>query len=195
MRNVVVSEYVTLDGVMEDPGGVDTFKEGNWHFPFLNEEAQKYKHDELFACDALLLGRRTYQEFAPVWPQVSDETGYADRINSLPKYVVSTTLSELSWNNSRLIKGNLAQEVTKLKHEAGQDILVFGSGELVYQLAQENLIDEYRIMIHPVIVGSGKRLFGERSTPKAFRLVSSKRLGASIVMLTYQPIPFVLTPG
>ncbi|MFL5653247.1 MAG: dihydrofolate reductase family protein [Ktedonobacteraceae bacterium] len=136
MRNVVVSEYVTLDGVMEDPGGVDTFKEGNWHFPFLNEEAQKYKHDELFACDALLLGRRTYQEFAPVWPQVSDETGYADRINSLPKYVVSTTLSVLSWNNSRLIKGNLAQEVTKLKHEAGQDMLVFGSGELVYQLGE-----------------------------------------------------------
>jgi len=188
MRNVIVSEYITLDGVMEDPGGLDTFAQSNWHFPFWGEEATKEKFDELLNADALLLGRRTYQEFAPVWPHISDETGYADRINSLPKYVVSTTLSDLEWNNSSLVKGNVAQEVTELKHGVGQDILVLGSGELVYQLDQQNLIDEYRLMVHPIIVGRGTRLFREGIAMKAFRLVSTKKLSSGIVLLSYQPV-------
>ncbi len=159
MRKVIVSEYVTLDGVMEDPGGGEKSEHGGWSFQFWNEEAAKYKFDELFASDALLLGRVTYQGFAKAWPSMTDEHGFADRMNGLPKFVVSTTLEEVEWNNSRLIKGNIAEEVYKLKQQPGQDILVAGSGELVHTLMQHDLIDEYRIMVHPVVLGSGKRLF------------------------------------
>jgi len=187
MRKLVVSEYSTLDGVIEDPGGLDTFKQNNWHFPFFNEDVQKYKFTELAETDVLVLGRRTYQEFAPVWPSVTDETGYADRINHLHKYVFSTTLSQLEWNNSRLIKGDIAEAISKLKQEDGQDIMVFGSSELVYQLDQQNLIDEYRILVHPVVVGRGKRLFRDGNTMQAFKLVSTQQLGSTIVALTYQP--------
>jgi dihydrofolate reductase len=158
MRKVIVSEYMTLDGVMEDPGGAEGFKHGGWSFQFWNEEAAKFKFDELFASDALLLGRVTYQGFAKAWPSMTDEEGFADRMNSLPKFVVSTTLEEVEWNNARLIKENIAEEVSKLKQQPGQDILIYGSGELVYTLMQHDLIDEYRLMVHPVVLGSGKRL-------------------------------------
>ena len=114
MRKVIVSEYVTLDGVMEDPGGLNRFKDGNWHFPFWDEETHTYKFEELFASDALLLGRVTYQEFAAAWPFRTDEEGFADRMNGLPKYVVSTTLSEVTWHNSRLIKANVAEAVSSV---------------------------------------------------------------------------------
>src|SRR5262249_46982249 len=132
MRRVVATEYVTLDGVMEDPGGLGRFAQANWHFPFWNEETMQFKHDELFASDALLLGHATYQEFAAAWPAVTDETGFADRINSLPKYVVSTTLEDaLTWHNSTLLTGDIPAAVAALKQQPGQDILLCGSAALL----------------------------------------------------------------
>src|SRR5713226_3946064 len=187
MRKVIVSEYVTLDGVMEDPGGGEKSEHGGWSFQFWNEEAAKYKFDELFASDALLLGRATYQGFAKAWPSMTDEQGFADRMNSLPKHVVSTTLKDLEWNNSRLITGNVAEEVAKLKQQPGLDILVAGSCELVQTLMQHDLIDEYRLMVHPVVLGGGKRLFRDGSATKVLRLVETKPFSSGIVILTYQP--------
>ena len=179
MRKVIVSEFVTLDGVMEGPD--------KWQLQFWNEEAAKFKFDELFASDALLLGRVTYQEFAAAWPSMTDEEGFADRMNSLPKFVVSTTLEEVEWNNARLIKGNIAEEVSKLKQQPGQDILIAGSADLVNTLMQHDLIDEYRIMLHPVVVGSGKRLFRDGSDTKVLRLVETKTFSSGVVVLSYQP--------
>ncbi len=186
MRKVVVSEYVTLDGVMEDPGGAEGFEHGGWSFQFWNEEAAKFKFDELFASDALLLGRVTYQGFAKAWPSMTDEAGFADRMNSLPKFVVSTTLEEVAWNNSRLIKGNIAEEVYKLKQQPGQDILIAGSGELVHTLMQHDLIDEYRLMVYPVVLGSGKRLFRDGSDTTVLRLVETRTFSSGVVVLSYQ---------
>ncbi len=185
MRKVVVSEFVTLDGVMEDPGGGEKFEHGGWSFKFWSDEAAKFKFDELFASDALLLGRVTYQGFAAAWPSMKDE--FADRMNSLPKYVVSTTLNEVEWNNSRLIKGNVAEEVSKLKQQPGQDILVGGSRTLVQTLMQHDLIDEYRLMVHPVVLGSGKRLFGDGAAAKTLRLGDTKTYSSGVVVLTYEP--------
>jgi dihydrofolate reductase len=180
MRKVVVSEFVSLDGVMEAPD--------KWHFQFWHEEMGKYKYDELFASDALLLGRVTYQGFAAAWPSMTDEAGFADRMNSLPKFVVSTTLEEpLEWNNSSRINENVAEEVARLKQQPGQDILIYGSADLVHTLMQHDLIDEYRIMVHPVVVRSGKRLFRDGSDTKVLRLVETKMLGPDVVVLSYQP--------
>ena len=179
MRKVIVSEFVSLDGVMEAPD--------QWHFQFWHEDMGKYKFDELFASDALLLGRVTYQGFAAAWPSITDEAGFADRMNSLPKYVVSTTLDEVEWNNSRLIKGNIADEVHKLKQQPGQDVLIAGSADLVHVLMQHDLIDEYRLMVHPVVVGSGKRLFRDGSATKVLSLVATRTFGSGVVVLTYQP--------
>src|SRR5712692_6279805 len=187
MRKLIVSEYVTLDGVMEDPGGGEKTQHGGWSFQFWNEEAAKYKFDELFASGALLVGRATYQGFAKAWPSMHDEQGFADRMNNLPKYVVSTTLKKVEWNNSHLIKGNISEEVSKLKQEAGQDILVAGSSQLVHTLMTHDLIDEYHLMVHPIILGGGKRLFREGTEKEALRLVDTKIFGSGIVVLTYQP--------
>ncbi len=187
MRKVIVSEFVTLDGVMEDPGGAEKSEHGGWSFQFWTEEAAKYKFDELFASDALLLGRVTYQGFAAAWPSRTDEHGFADRMNSLPKFVVSTTLEGVEWNNSRLIKRNIPEEVYKLKQQPGQDILVAGSGELVHTLMQHDLIDEYRIMVHPIVLGGGKRLFSDGTDKKVLRLIDTKTFSSGIVVLSYQP--------
>src|SRR6266550_4068318 len=186
MRKVIVSEYVTLDGVMEDPGGAEGFKHGGWSFGFGGAEQQQYKFEELFASDALLLGRRTYEGFAAAWPNMPGTGAYGERMNSLPKYVVSTTLSEMTWN-ATLIKGDLAEEVSRLKQEPGQDVLIFGSGELVQTLHERDLIDEYRLMIFPVVLGSGKRLFQGGNEKKVLKLVSTRTLGSGVVLLTYQP--------
>jgi dihydrofolate reductase len=188
MRKVIVSEYVTLDGIMEDPGGAEGFKYGGWSFQFWSEETAKYKFDELFASDALLLGRVTYQGFAKAWPTITDEAGFADRMNSLPKFVVSTTLEVVEWNNSTLIKENIAEEVARLKQQPGQDILVAGSGDLVHTLMQYDLIDEYRLMVHPVVLGSGKRLFREGTNTLKLQLLETKAFSSGIVVLTYQPV-------
>jgi dihydrofolate reductase len=187
MRRVVVSEFVSLDGVMEDPGGAEKSEHGGWSFQFWNEEAAKYKFDELFASDALLLGRVTYQGFAEAWPSRTDEEGFADRMNSIPKFVVSTTLEEVEWNNSRLIKRNVANEVSKLKQQPGQDILVAGSGELVHTLMHHDLIDGYRIMVHPIVLGGGKRLFREGTEKKVLRLRETRTFSSGIVLLCYEP--------
>ncbi|HET7480918.1 MAG TPA: dihydrofolate reductase family protein [Rubrobacteraceae bacterium] len=179
MRKVIVSEFVSLDGVMEDP---------SWTFQFTSEEQPKFKLDELAAADALLLGRVTYEGFAAAWPSMTDEEGYADMMNSYPKYVVSETLEEpLEWNNSTVIKGNVAEEIRKLKQQDGKDILVFGSAALVNTLMERDLIDEYRIMIFPVAVGSGKRLFTEGSDTKIMRLVEMRTFGSGVVVLSYRP--------
>ena len=186
MRKIVVSEFVTLDGVMEDPGGAEGFKYGGWTFQFGSPEQEQWKFSELFQADALLLGRRTYQGFAAAWPTMPGTGAYGERINSLPKYVASTTLSELTWN-ATLIKGDLANELSRLKQEDGQDILVFGSGQLVDTLNAQDLVDEYRLMVFPVVLGSGKRLFAEGSEKKTLKLVESKLFPSGVVVLTYQP--------
>jgi dihydrofolate reductase len=186
MRKVVVTMYVTLDGVMEDPGGAEKFEYGGWSRAYWSDEIGKFKFDELFAADALLLGRKTYEGFAAAWPNYSDEMGFADRMNNLPKHVVSTTLSELTWNNSRLINSGVAEAVAALKEEPGQDILIEGSGQLVHSLMPTGLIDEYRLLVYPVVLGSGKRLFADGSNA-TLKLVESKPLGGGVVLLTYQP--------
>ncbi len=179
MRRVVVSEFVSLDGVMEDP---------SWTFQFSSEEQPKFKFDELSASDALLLGRVTYEGFAAAWPSMTDEEGYADMMNGYPKLVVSTTLEEpLEWNSSTLIKENVAEEVSRLKQQPGKDILIFGSADLVNTLMRHDLIDEYRLMVFPVVVGSGKRLFKEAIDTKVLDLVETKKFGSGVVVLTYRP--------
>ncbi|SRR5712692_7960582 len=189
MRKLIVSEFVTLDGVMEDPGGAEKFRHGGWTRPYWNEEIGKFKFDELFASDALLLGRVTYQGFATAWPSMTDEAGFADKMNNLPKYVVSKTLKEVKWNNSKLIKENVAEEVSKLKEQPGRDILIFGSAALVQSLMQYDLIDEYQLLVYPLALGSGKRLFGDLSNLK---LVGTKQFSSGVVALHYQP---ELTPA
>ncbi len=187
MRKIIVLEYVTLDGVMQDPGGAETFEHGGWTTPYWHEEIGKFQLDRLFASDALLLGRVTYQGFAAAWPSMTDDVGFAERMNGLPKYVVSTTLSEVAWNNARLMKGNVAEEVSRLKREVGQDILIYGSGELVQTLMHHDLIDEYRLLVYPVVLGSGKRLFRDGSDKKVLRLVETKTFSSGVVVLSYQP--------
>ena len=188
MRKVVVSEFVSLDGVMEDP---------RWTFRFISEERETFKFNELSVSDALLLGRVTYEGFAAAWPSMMEQyegprraelQEYTDMMNGYPKYVVSTTLEEpLAWNNSTLIKGNVAEEVLRLKQQPGKDILVFGSGRLVNALMQHDLIDEYRLMVFPIVLGSGQRLFEEGSDAKVLRLVETKTLGSGVVVLSYSP--------
>src|SRR5215208_3420511 len=188
MRKVIVSEFVTLDGVMEDP---------SWTFQFSSEEQERFKFDELAASDALLLGRVTYEGFAAAWPNMMEQYEgprraalgeFTDRMNNLPKYVVSTTLEDpLEWNNSTVIKGDVAKEIATLKQQPGQDILIGGSGDLVNTLMGHDLIDEYRLMVFPVVVGSGKRLFGEGSATKTLKLVQTNRFGSGVVVLSYEP--------
>jgi dihydrofolate reductase len=179
MRKLVVSEFVSLDGVMEDP---------MWTFQFGSEEQDKFKFAELKASDALLLGRVTYEGFAAAWPNMIEETGeYGEWMNGYPKHVVSATLEEVNWNNSSLIKGNIAEEVSRLKQQPGKDILVFGSCSLAQTLMELDLIDEYRLMVYPVVLGSGKRLFGEGSDKKVLRLTDTKTFSSGVVVHTYQP--------
>ena len=176
MRRLIVSEFLSLDGVMENP---------QWTFPYWNDEIAKFKNGELFAVDALLLGRVTYEGFAAAWPSQTDEEGYADRMNGMPKHVVSTTLDTVEWNNSRLIRENIDEEVTRLKQQPGQDILVFGSGKLVQVLRQYGLIDQYNLLVYPVILGIGKRLFPDGSDA-GLKLMDAKAIGSGVVLLQYQ---------
>jgi dihydrofolate reductase len=186
MGKIVVTEFVSLDGVMEDPGGVEGFKHGGWTFQFGSVEQQQWKIGELFRADALLLGRRTYEGFAAAWPTMEGTGAYGERMNSLPKYVVSTTLSDLTWN-ATLLQGDMAGELSRLKQEIGQDILIFGSGQLVQTLHARGLIDEYRLMVFPVILGSGKPLFPEGTEKKALKLVESTAFASGVVVHTYHP--------
>ena len=184
MRRIVVTEFVTLDGVMEGPGPNDPFELAGWTIQYGGQEISKFKFDELFATDAHLLGRVTYQGFAAVWPSMKDDAGFADRMNNLPKYVISTTLKKAEWNNSTIIRENVIEEVSKLKQQPGQDILVAGSAGLVNTLIQHNLVDEYKLLVYPVVLGSGKRLFREGSYAK-LKLVETKTFHSGVVLLHY----------
>jgi dihydrofolate reductase len=181
---LVVSEFMTLDGVMEDPGGAEGFDRGGWAFKFdRGPEGDKFKLDELLAADALLLGRKTYDGFAAAWPSMTDEQGFADKMNSIPKYVVSRTLTEATWNNSTILKGNIAEGVAKLKEQPGGDILVAGSGELVHELAHHDLVDEYRLIVYPIVLGAGHRLFRGGAPAAPLKVVDVKPAG-DVVLLT-----------
>ncbi len=189
MRKLVVSEFLTLDGIMEDPGGAEKFERGGWAFQFeRGPEGDQFKLDELEASDAFLLGRLTYQEFAAAWPSRTGD--FADRMNTTPKYVVSTTLKKAEWNNSQVIKGDLVEEVNKLKSKPGKDILVAGSGRLVRALIEHELVDELRLMVFPVVLGKGKRLFQSGNGRHALKLVEARQVGkAGVFTLVYHPEP------
>jgi dihydrofolate reductase len=187
MRKVVVSEFVTVDGVMEDPGGAEEFGRGGWAFQFdRGPEGDKFKLDEVMEAGAMLLGRVTYQGFAEAWPSRTDEVGFADKMNSMPKYVVSTTLQEAGWSNATVIDGNVAEEVAKLKQQPGGDLLVAGSATLVDTLIEHDLVDELRLMVFPVILGSGKRLFKDVNRAARLRLADTKQAGDCLILI-YEP--------
>ena len=186
MGRIVATEFVSLDGVMEDPGGAEGFKHGGWTFEISRgDEGDKFKLDEALSAEALLLGRVTYEGFAAAWP--SREGEFAEKFNTMPKYVFSSTMEEPEWSNSTVLKGDLAEEVAKLKQAHEGDIVVHGSASLVQALLEHDLVDELRVMVFPVVLGSGKRLFGETSDKKPLRLVDSKTVGDGVAILTYQP--------
>ncbi|MFN2616315.1 MAG: dihydrofolate reductase family protein [Thermoleophilaceae bacterium] len=188
MGRIVVTEFVSLDGVMEDPGGAEGFKHGGWTFEISRgEEGDKFKLDETLEAEALLLGRVTYEGFAAAWPSMTDEAGFADKMNNMPKYVVSSTLDTADWSNSTVLRGDVADEVAKLKQDVDGVILVPGSAQLVQTLAEHDLVDELRLMVFPVVLGSGKRLFGETDDKKPLRLADSRSVGDGIAILTYEP--------
>ena len=186
MGRIVVTEFVSLDGVIEAPGGGEDFKHGGWSFEVeRGPEGDQFKLDETMSSEALLLGRVTYEGFAAAWP--SREGEFADRFNTMPKYVVSSTLQDPEWNNTTVLGGDVAIEVTKLKQEVDGDIVVHGSPSLVQALVEDDLVDELRLMVYPVVLGSGKRLFGETTDKKPFRLVDSKVVGDGVAIFTYEP--------
>jgi dihydrofolate reductase len=184
MGRIVVTEFASLDGVVEDPGGSENFKYGGWSFEIdRGDEGNEFKLDETMASEALLLGRVTYAGFAEAWPSRDGE--FADKFNNMPKYVVSSTLSDPEWNNSTVLSGDIASEVEKLKGKCEGDIVVHGSVQLVQYLIDHDLVDELRLMVYPVVLGQGKRLFGQTNDKKALRLVDSKVVGDGVVVLTY----------
>jgi dihydrofolate reductase len=187
MGRIVVTEFVSLDGVMEAPGGGEEYKHGGWTFEIeRGAEGDRFKLDEVFEAEAQLLGRVTYEGFAAAWPGMTDEAGFAEKMNTMPKYVVSSTLQEAEWSNSTVLDGDLAEEVAKLKREIDGVILVAGSAQLVQGLVEHDLVDELRLMVFPVLLGSGKRLFGEAVDKKPLKLVDSKAVGDGIAILTYE---------
>jgi dihydrofolate reductase len=185
MGRIVVTEFVSLDGVMEAPGGED-FKYKAWTFEFdRGEDGNQFKLDETLEAEALLLGRVTYEGFAAAWPSRDDE--FADKFNTMPKYVVSSTLEDPEWNNSTVLKGDVVEEVTKLRQALDGDIYVHGSCQLAQALIEHDLVDELHLMVFPVVLGTGKRIFGETSDKKPLRLVDSKTVGDGVTILAYQP--------
>ena len=186
MGKIVVTEFVSLDGVVEDPGGAEDFKYGGWSFEVSRgDEGDKFKLDEAMSSDALLLGRVTYEGFAEAWPSRDGE--FADKFNTMPKYVVSSSLEDPAWANSTVLDGDLAEEVGRLKAEYEGDIVVHGSVQLVQALLDRDLVDELRLMVYPLVLGAGKRLFGDTSDKKRLRLTDSKRVGDGVDILIYEP--------
>jgi len=189
MGRIVVTEFVSLDGVIEAPGGGEDYKHGGWTFEIeRGPEGDKFKLDELLEAEAQLLGRRTYDGFAAAWPGMSDDAGFAEKMNTMPKYVVSSTLTEPTWENTTVLSGDFAAEIAKIKQEVDGVILVAGSAQLVQGLLEHDLLDELRLMVFPVVLGSGKRLFGETEGKKPLRLTDAKTVGAGISVLTYEPV-------
>jgi dihydrofolate reductase len=183
---VVAMEYVTIDGVMQDPGGVGEIEHGGWSNRYFDDELGKVQFDQLFASDALLLGRLTFEGFAAAWPSMEETEGeFAVRMNALPKYVASRSLSEpLQWNGT-LLKEDLVEAVAALKQQQGRDLLIYGSGELVNALHPHGLIDEYTLMVFPVTLGDGKRLFKEGTDKTDMSLTDAKTTGTGVALLTY----------
>jgi dihydrofolate reductase len=177
MRKIVVSIYVSLDGVVEEPA---------WTAPYWNDEISKFKYDELFESDALLLGRVTYEGFAKSWPTMTGTGDFGERMNNLPKYVASRTLNKAEWN-ATLMKGNIPAEVAQLKQEPGMNLLTYGSADFVRTLMRHDLVDEYRLLVYPVVLGSGKRLFKDGSQA-TLRLAETRAFGSGVALLTYQPV-------
>jgi dihydrofolate reductase len=186
MARVVVNEYVSVDGVMEDPGGAEGFELGGWTRPYWSDELGRVQLERLLASDALLLGRVTYGGFAAAWPAMKDEAGFADKMNGMAKYVASRTLTKLAWNNSRLIEGDVAAAVAELKRRPGGDLMVAGSATLLRTLIRHDLVDEYRLMVHPVALGKGKRLFAEGANTSLVP-VETRTLDKGVVLLVYRP--------
>jgi dihydrofolate reductase len=193
VSKVVVNESLTLDGVMQAPGRPDedlrgSFQHGGWAQPYFDEVMGSVAAEGIAKSPALLLGRRTYEDFASVWPNMPEDNPFTAVINNAQKYVASTTLEEpLSWSNSRLLKGDAAEAVARLKAQPGNDLVVLGSGELVQSLMQRNLVDKYVLLIHPLVLGSGRRLFTDGSAFTALRLVDTKTSSTGVVIATYQP--------
>jgi dihydrofolate reductase len=185
LGRIVVTEFVSLDGVMEDPGGSEDFKYGGWSFEFSRgDEGNNFKLEETRNSEALLLGRVTYEGFAQAWPPREGE--FADKFNKMPKYVVSSTLKDPEWNNSTVLTGDVVQEVSKLRQESGGDVVVHGSAQLVHTLIENDLVDELRLMVFPVVLGAGKRLFGETTDKKPLTLAGTKTVGDGVAILTYR---------
>ena len=184
MRKIVAGLFISLDGVVESPD--------QWHFPYFNEEMGEAVGSQMAAADTMLLGRVTYQEFAGYWPHQSSDVEIADYMNTTPKLVVSTTLDTVEWQNSTLIKGDLVEELTRVKQQPGKNISVVGSATLVRSLLRDALLDELRLLVHPIVVGRGKRLFEDGSAQKPLKLVDAQTFGTGVLYLTYQP---AATPG
>jgi dihydrofolate reductase len=188
MGRIVVTEFVSLDGVMEDPGGSEDFEHGGWSFEFeRGEEGDRFKLEETTASEALLLGRVTYEGFAEAWPSRSGE--FADKFNGMPKYVVSSTLTDPEWSNSTVLDGDVVEAVSKLREEGPEgDIVVHGSAQLAQALLENGLVDELRLMVFPIVLGKGKRLFGETSDKVPLQLTDSKTVGDGVSILVYRPV-------
>jgi dihydrofolate reductase len=184
MGRIVVTEFISLDGVIEAPGGGEDYKYGGWTFEIdRGDDGNQFKLDETMSSAALLLGRRTYEGFAAAWPERDGE--FADKFNTMPKYVVSSTLRDPRWTNSTVLSGDVVDEITKLKREQDGDIVVHGSAQLVQSLIENDLVDELRLMVFPVVLGTGKRLFGETTDKKRLRLSSSTVVGDGVAIQVY----------
>jgi dihydrofolate reductase len=191
MGKLVVNTFTTLDGVMQAPGMPEEdreggFDQGGWQVPYFDEESGQVMAEGMASFDALLLGRKTYEIFASYWPNAPADDPMAERLNKIPKYVASRTLDNVTWENSTLLKGDVDYEVPRLK-EAYNEIHTSGSGNLVQSLMKRGLVDQYNLWVYPVLLGSGKRLFGDGTMPTALRLVESKTFGNGAVLLSYQP--------
>ena len=188
MRRLIVSEFVTLDGIMEAPG-FEEHRTGRqaWALRLQNDETQRFNRDQLFSADALLFGRTTFQIWAAFWPTAPDDEGLATRLNEIPKYVVSTTLKDVAWKNAVVLAGDVPSEVSALKREAGGDIFVLGSADLVAELMKHDLVDEYRLLVFPVVLGSGKHLFPDGIDIHHVRLVETRTFSTGVVFLRYEP--------
>jgi dihydrofolate reductase len=188
MGKLVVTEFISLDGIIEDPGGSEGSEHGGWSFRHPAPDGEQFKGDELRDSDVQLLGRVTYEGFAAAWPAMEEATGdYGKKMNAMPKVVVSTTLTEPTWNNTTIISGNVADEVARLKAQYDGDILVQGSATLAQTLADHGLVDEYRLMVHPVVLGTGKRLFSGSAAGTDLQLVDSRKVGPDVLLLIYRP--------
>jgi dihydrofolate reductase len=187
MGRIIVTEFVSLDGVMEDPGGSEDFKHGGWSFEFSRgDEGDKFKVDETNDAAAMLLGRATYEGFAEAWPSRDGE--FADKFNNMPKYVVSSTLENPEWTNTTVLKGDVAQAVETVKEQVDGDVVVHGSAQLSQALLDHGLVDELRLMVFPVVLGAGKRLFGPTAGKRTLRLTDSKIVGDGVAILVYEPV-------